>query len=312
MGWLKKHIAAGIKHLTDSRLGDDLCKRARVGIIFLLLIALSVYFSYDFGDRHPEILNFFILPLLGVCVFRGVHLSFFSSLRKHYPVGNSLVFALSVLVTALIWGMAFQHIMMVEGEYRSQILMTMVTAGICSGGVVAYMPNLFISLGYNFLVMWPVSFYMYFFSNMQVAGLLFFLYSWYLAIMVVNGNREYWVARKNEDLLRKQSIELEQLSRIDVLTGLYNRRYFDELFEIEWSSAVRRQTPMSLLVCDLDNFKLVNDDFGHLTGDEALKITANNLQAVFKRVTDIICRFGGEEFVVLLPVDSKVAEALAE
>ncbi len=311
MNRVKEYIAAGVKHLADKRLVDDLRKRAQLGIIFLLLIAFSVYVSYNFSDRHPEVLNTFIFPLIGIGVFRGIHLFFFSFFQNRYPLRNTIVFVLGILATAAIWGLAFKDIMMLGGEYRTQILMTMVTAGICSGGVVAYIPNMFVSLGYNYLIMWPVAFYMYYFSTMQVAGLLFFLYSWYMTLVVINGNREYWVAIRNEKLLRQQSEELERLSRVDVLTGLYNRRYFEELFEIEWRNAVRRQAPISVLICDLDDFKQVNDEFGHLAGDQVLKITSNNLQAVFRRVTDIICRFGGEEFVILLPADSSKSEALA-
>lgn len=312
MGWLKENINRGFDHLINRRLADDLRKRSQLGIVFLVLIALSVFFSYDFANRHPELLNSFIIPLVTVGMFRGAHLFFFSSLHDRDPLRNSIVFLASILLTAFIWGWSFKNIMMLEGEYRTQILMTMVTAGICSGGVVAYIPNLFLSLGYNFLIMWPVSVYMFFLSNMQVAGVLFLLYSWYMTIVVINGNREYWGATRNEELLRKQSQELERLSRVDVLTGLYNRRYFDELYEIEWRNAVRRQEELSLLVCDLDNFKQVNDEFGHLVGDDTLKIAANNLQAVFKRVTDVICRYGGEEFVVLLSTDRDTAKSLAE
>lgn len=312
MDRMKEYIAAGVTNLTNRRMVDDLRKRAQVGIIFLLLIALSVYVSYDFSDRHPELLKTFIFPLLAVGTFRGIHLVFFSGLQNRYPWRNSIVFALSILTTAAVWGIAFKDILMLEGEYRTQILMTMVSAGICSGGVVAYIPNMVVSLGYNYLIMWPVSFYMYFYSTMQVAGLLFFLYSWYMTIIVINGNREYWTAIRNEELLLQQSEELERLSRVDVLTGLYNRRYFEELFEIEWRNAVRRKEPISILICDLDNFKQINDKYGHLTGDQVLKITGNNLQAIFRRLTDIICRIGGEEFVILLPIDSDGAKALAE
>lgn len=312
MNRLKEYIASGICHLTDSRLIDDLRKRAQQGVFFLILIALSVYFSYDFGERHPELLGSFIIPLCVVGLFRLVHFFFFSYLQDRHQMTNSLVFVGSILVTAIIWGWAFKNIMIMEGEYRTQILMTMVSAGVCSGGVVAYMPNLFLSLGYNLCIMWPVSVSMYFFSTMQVGGQLFFLYSLYMIMMVINGNREYWTAIKNEKLLRQQSEKLERLSRVDVLTGLYNRRYFEDLFEIEWRNAIRRKEPISLLVCDVDNFKRVNDDYGHPTGDQALKITANNLRAVFKRDTDVICRYGGEEFIIILSLGSTRARELGE
>lgn len=74
MGWLKENINRGFDHLINRRLADDLRKRSQLGIVFLVLIALSVFFSYDFANRHPELLNSFIIPLVTVGMFRGAHL----------------------------------------------------------------------------------------------------------------------------------------------------------------------------------------------------------------------------------------------
>ncbi len=94
--------------------------------------------------------------------------------------------------------------------------------------------------------------------------------------------------------------ELQKFSYEDALTGLKNRRYFDQLFEHESAVAQRNDLPLSLLIVDIDHFKRFNDTHGHEAGDNALKIVAGILQNQF-RESDIVCRYGGEEFVVVMP-----------
>jgi diguanylate cyclase (GGDEF)-like protein len=139
------------------------------------------------------------------------------------------------------------------------------------------------------------------------------LFSIYLVIMAYRGNREYWDALENEYLLELKSRELAYLSNTDVLTGLYNRRYFDEAFDSEWKRSGRNNSMLSVILFDIDHFKNINDTFGHQAGDEYLKKTAAILNAVFKRDYDIVARYGGEEFIVLLPgINAEHARQLAE
>lgn len=94
--------------------------------------------------------------------------------------------------------------------------------------------------------------------------------------------------------------DLQRFSYEDALTGLKNRRYFDQLFEHETAVAVRKGAPLSLLLLDIDHFKRFNDTHGHEAGDLALQAFASILKSRF-RGSDIVCRYGGEEFVVILP-----------
>jgi len=90
------------------------------------------------------------------------------------------------------------------------------------------------------------------------------------------------------------------LSRIDGLTNLCNRRYFDEFLHQEWSRCDRLKQPISLALIDIDHFKLLNDTYGHQVGDQCLKIISSVLKKITNRPGDICARFGGEEFVILL------------
>lgn len=106
---------------------------------------------------------------------------------------------------------------------------------------------------------------------------------------------------KNHLELKHHRDRLKALSTTDMLTGVANRRRFEETFEREWRRAVRDQAPISLAMIDIDSFKQYNDHYGHLAGDECLVQVATLLAATLLRPADLLARFGGEEFVAVLP-----------
>jgi diguanylate cyclase (GGDEF)-like protein len=112
--------------------------------------------------------------------------------------------------------------------------------------------------------------------------------------------------------LRRRTAMLEHLALIDGLTGLANRHRFDEVLEQEWRRAKRSRSPIALLFIDVDRFKAINDQLGHGMGDELLRRIARAVLAVAHRPADLAARYGGDEFVVLLPgTDTAGAERLA-
>ncbi|MDR0958428.1 MAG: diguanylate cyclase [Clostridiales bacterium] len=118
---------------------------------------------------------------------------------------------------------------------------------------------------------------------------------------------------RNQIRLVKQMKIIEDLGLIDPLTGIANRRCFDERMSTEWKRAAREQHPISILMMDLDNFKNYNDTYGHSQGDTLLKRAAQIFKTNAKRGGDIAARLGGEEFIVILPATDRAgAHALAE
>lgn len=107
--------------------------------------------------------------------------------------------------------------------------------------------------------------------------------------------------------LKRVSQRLEEISNLDFLTNLPNRRYFYGVINKEWLKAIDSQTQLSIIMIDVDFFKAYNDIYGHLQGDQCLQSIASAIQKSIKRKRDFAARFGGEEFIVLLP-DTSLAD----
>lgn len=118
---------------------------------------------------------------------------------------------------------------------------------------------------------------------------------------------------KMQDKLKRANEQLQRLSTLDSLTGIANRRQFDASLLREWRRCSRSGKPLSLLVVDVDLFKLFNDHYGHQMGDECLRVVSHTLRERTRRQDDLVARYGGEEFAAILPeTDPEGALAVAE
>ncbi len=114
------------------------------------------------------------------------------------------------------------------------------------------------------------------------------------------------------DIKRAQET-LRRLSYLDGLSGIANRRYFEEILQREWNRGARNSLPLSLLMADIDHFKAYNDTYGHLSGDDCLKQVAKAMNETVRRPADLVARYGGEEFAIILPdTDLEGSHVVAE
>jgi len=278
----------------------DLKKRSSIGIVFYMIISFILFFDGGYFSRNFYFSLTFLLLLNGICLIRLLHLAFFARLDDYNETLNNGIFIATVIVTSMIWGGGFAYFMVQNDEFNAKLLMAICTAGLCSGGVVAFIPERRLSVVFNILMTFPACLLMLIKGINYHMSVMIILFSGYLVMLTVRGNREYWDALENENKLKDKTIELKLLSHTDALTGIYNRRFFNEIFDFEWKRALRDQALLTIAICDIDYFKRINDTFGHIAGDEYLKQIAEILRNTFKRDTDIVARYGGEEFVILL------------
>ncbi|SMC29697.1 PAS domain S-box-containing protein/diguanylate cyclase (GGDEF) domain-containing protein [Andreprevotia lacus DSM 23236] len=120
-------------------------------------------------------------------------------------------------------------------------------------------------------------------------------------------------ARQANDKLLAANLELQRLAQLDGLTGVPNRRFFDQQYRQEWLRGMRESQPLSVVMIDVDHFKAYNDNYGHQAGDDCLKQIAAGLSGLLLRPGDLLARYGGEEFVAVLPnTDREGARQVAE
>lgn len=128
----------------------------------------------------------------------------------------------------------------------------------------------------------------------------------------VQDSTRYVISHQNITERKLAEEEMERISRVDGLTCVANRRHFSEFFDREWRRCMRLKQSLSLILLDIDHFKLFNDQYGHLAGDDCLKTIANVLKSFAKRPSDLCARYGGEEFVIILGnMDTKGAAGVA-
>jgi adenylate cyclase len=157
----------------------------------------------------------------------------------------------------------------------------------CASAVIS-LQNLTRTYKTAFTLLLPVS--------MLVAAYLSILFGWWLPVAPAIASTLVAPGA----LAAYESWRLKRLSDRDELTQLANRRAFNEALEREWSRCWRSHTALSIILCDVDYFKLYNDTYGHLKGDECLRQVAKALKKTAARPTDLVARYGGEEFVILL------------
>lgn len=296
------------------RLMRDLSERSIPGIPAYIAAWSVIVFATGFHHTHATVAYPAWIGFLLVSALRLIYQVTYQRLYRFSVALNYGLFLITVLIPVGLWSALFIYCIVGPNTDDIRILMVMATAGLCSGAMTSFAPDRKIAIAYLMLIILPASVSIIVFNREEMP--LFYLMITYIGFTLLQlsrGSREYWSALENEAALAEKTRQLEDISKIDGLTGIYNRRHFNQILDLEWKRGSRENRVLTLIMLDIDHFKHINDTFGHLAGDDYLKSVAAILKGSFKRCTDVIARYGGEEFTILLPATPLAdATALAE
>lgn len=266
-----------------------------ISIYLLVAIFLNVAFN-GAAKITPSQLFASSIPLFVVLVF-GLYLGF----RAADKYRNNFVVVLYVGLLTLSWLILATSVLILAPQSVKSI--ASVNDILILAYMVAFFPYQRLTLftiagfvGFNCItnILLGIEHYLF-----QLTTLISYLAIAYTGQRVLHS----WFKKAVLRDIEKQKLikQFRRMALIDSLTSLSNRRHFDEIFLQEIRASERNQRPLSIILVDIDYFKLLNDSVGHQAGDEALIAVANVLESVATRPRDLCARFGGEEFVILLP-----------
>ncbi|MES9955268.1 MAG: diguanylate cyclase [Candidatus Thiodiazotropha sp. 6PLUC2] len=293
----------------------DLTLRARGGIVIYLGVWVISALWVGIDEGTP--LFFYANTLLfgATAVARGIHYILFRADPSANPRQRYRILVGMILFSALHWGVMSAWVIYGSPYKELHYPYMVILAAFALGGTAILSISFFTSTIYPLLIYVPtIAIGKFFFGDEdQLLAVLALFSTIYVIEAARVSRRDYWTAIRSKKEAEDRALELEKLSITDPLTGLYNRMYFNEHFIEEWSRCSRLQIPLSLLMIDLDHFKSINDKYGHMSGDICLKESSSVLRQKVQRVTDTVVRFGGEEFLILLPdTDEKTSSAIAQ
>lgn len=213
-----------------------------------------------------------------------------------------------VLANGLTWGLLSALSVRIPALEAIRTPMLLVGMGLASGGAVALAINPMLRVWFPVSVLAPVAIAMASHTsdgNLMLAGLMV-AYAVYTMQVARTVSQDYWSAQQAFKAL-------EHVSLTDPLTQVPNRLHFERQYQLEWLRACRLNTRIAVMIVDLDHFKRINDEHGHPAGDLVLQEVAKAMAAAIMRPCDLLARYGGDEFIVLLPdISEEGAQVVAE
>jgi diguanylate cyclase (GGDEF)-like protein len=272
-------------------------------IPFNILIASLLSIDLFFNGLSPLLISiwYFCITFLSLTRWYFTKIALQKNLYNKKTRSTLIKFFILTLLMGIAWGSCYL-IFLPKLIQLQEFIIILVFGGLCAGSIASlslFMPAYYAYIMPMFL---PVIVYNYSLLDVDktILATMFLLFIAMLSVIArVNKmlvNRTFVLSGQKEVLIH----ELEKISMTDSLTGLYNRRHFEEVIYEEFNRAKRNKQPLTLVSIDIDNFKLINDTFGHPFGDEFLISTANYLKINFQRANDIVFRLGGDEFAAII------------
>ncbi len=292
-------IVSQLKNI-QYRIDKDLLDRSVPGIFIYAILWPLVFLPLGFHHSQPFFSWTLTLALAGLSLLRLIHKQTTDKFYAKSPKYWLWIFTLLSLSQAGLWGLLLCYSFADVDLGPLRHLVALAIGGITNGAMLSLMPRLGIAHANILLILGPAILLSTFFLQDFSMSILLLVYLLYLVMLGRRAHGEYIRAFEIEIELESRRQELEISNKIDPLTQIYNRGHFNTAFKYLWAGGIRNQQKQSLLLIDIDHFKSVNDRYGHLFGDECLIQIATTIHKTAKRDTDLIARFGGEEFAVLL------------
>jgi len=265
-------------------------------VVLAALLALYVYLN-----KGPK--EFIIMWFSGITVMviiRAIHCKIVIA-KGQFDGAQLRMFVFLTFITGLVWTSLYLSSISYLAE-ETKYLIVISYGGMVAGATTTlgvYYPAYF---AYTFTIFIPVIIYNFWLGdvNHTIWAVMYVLYLFALTVVTKSHQsilrKTFFLTEQNKDLLDK----FEKLSITDALTGLYNRRHFSTIIQEKYNRAKSNQQSMVLISIDVDNFKSINDNFGHPFGDKFLIYVATYLNHYLKPVNGVIFRLGGDEFAALL------------
>lgn len=293
----------------------DMYHRALIGPVFYVLSYILVLVVSGYYERCPRFVPLPMLAFLFLWWLRYQHrpLAMTASVSA-YRTWFIHQWAL-VLLGATLWGLIAATVPFFERKPDTAVLVSLI-ATIAMGTAASQVfcmhpiPSRICMLALLLPTMLVCALPM---VGLLSISITLAVYSLYLLVNLQKYAEEYQAQIDLEIELINSRAELARRSMMDGLTGLQNRLSYEQVWPQAWRGAVRQREALALLVFDLDHFKAINDEYGHLVGDACLRHFALILQAQARRDSDFIARIGGEEFIMMLPATAvEAAQSIAE
>jgi len=281
----------------EMQISEDLIARSLPGSLLVLLLWGCVAWLIGSRNSDAETAHWLVNISIVFVVSIGLR-SYFVYVAGKYIANTKvcrLYITLGLAIGCLSWGIMAACSYLETPLFAHQDLILFATVGLSAGGAVSFSASRFYTYVYVLCMLIPILFVELFITDRVISEKVttVFIYILGLLWVTVNSSKEYMSARVS-------NIQLLEMSNTDGLTGVKNRRYFDLQLDEELKRAQRTQGSIGLLIIDIDNFKRVNDEYGHMVGDECLIAVAKCIKKSVKRISDTVARYGGEEFTLIL------------
>ena len=298
------------RHIFQSKLKSNIKAFPFIALNHFLIAAACFLIAQVYFYPSLNALYWFII-LCSVIVFRLIQVKKISK-RLHTLEQQSYItvlYSLSSCLLGFVWSSG-TILAMIKGNTHVDLSVILICCGLAFGGVTYHLNNLLAFNVYFWSIFLPIITYFIFWDDRPFeAGVLFLtgiIYTCFYA-RKLSIQSQQWLSEsiKNKELVKQLSEaneKIQLLSETDALTGLKNRTYFNSHSQALWYQCIKTQQPLSVILIDIDYFKLYNDNYGHIAGDVTLQKVAKTLSSINDNYdSSLLARIGGEEFIILLP-----------